>query len=45
MSRIRKQPRRSTKKACQPIIRNIFTGDEGYENVLPKQILLKLNNA
>jgi hypothetical protein len=42
MSRIRKQPRRLTKKVCEPIAKNIFGAAEEYEGVLPMAILSKL---
>ncbi len=45
MSRIRKQPRRSNKKICQPIFRNIFLENDNYENVIPLRIMNKLTKV
>lgn len=42
MSRIRKQPRRSTKKVCHPVVRNIFGTNDDYDSVLPIALYEKI---
>jgi hypothetical protein len=42
MSRIRKQPRRSNKKVCHPVVRNIFGTNDDYDSVLPIALYEKI---
>ncbi len=43
MTKIRKQPKRNTKKTSHSTTRNIFIENHDFENTIPKSILMKLS--